>query len=61
MKVTIEGTAQEFVDMAELITYGRSYRNSLGVPEDPDASQRDVQYVQARDDVPNRFREEGVQ
>lgn len=50
MKATIEGTIEEFAEMAELIAYGRAYRYSLKAP---DAS--------ARDDVPNRYREEGAQ
>lgn len=49
MKVCIECTTAELLDFAELLVWGRNYRNTV---------QRDVR---ARDDVPNRYREEGVQ
>ena len=49
MKVTIKGTTEELLDLAQLLVWGRGYRNT---------AQRDVR---ARDDIPNRYREEGVQ
>lgn len=61
MKVIVEGTSGEFLDLAELITYGRTYRSSLTAPKNPNTSRRDVRDFQARDDVPNRYREEGAQ
>lgn len=55
MKVTVEGTAEEMLEVAELIAYGRAYRSSLRGPKDRDTTTRNV-----GDDIPNRFREEGV-
>lgn len=55
MKVTIEGTAEEMFEVAELIVYGRASRDSVRGPKDRDTPTRNV-----GDDVPNRFREEGV-
>lgn len=50
MKVSLEGTTTEFEELTELIAYGLAYR----------AERRSRQTLQARDDVPNRFREEGT-
>ena len=60
MKVTVEGTTEEFLEMAELIAYGRAYQHSRGTYKYTDTTTRNVGDVQAGDDVPNRFREEGV-
>lgn len=61
MKVTIEGIPQELFDMAELLGYGRSTCRAAEVPKNRNTASRDVRAFQAGDDVPNRFREEGVQ
>lgn len=55
MKVTVEGTAEELLDLAELLAMGRDTRRSIEVPKNIDRGT-----IRARDDVPNRFREEGV-
>lgn len=51
MKVSLEGTPTEFKQLVETLAWGKAYRAELN-------SKRDLQ---AGDDVPNRFREEGVQ
>ena len=61
MKVTIEGTAEELLDLVEIIAYGRDSLRAIRVPKNTDTSRRDVGVVQTGDDVPNRYREEGVQ
>lgn len=61
MKVSLEGTTEEFLGMAELLAIGRATRRATGVPNDKYAAPSDVRRVQANDDVPDRFREEGVQ
>jgi hypothetical protein len=50
MKVCIECTASELEQLVETLSYGKSYRDKL----------RTRTEVSARDDVPNRFREEGT-
>ena len=50
MKVTIEGSGTEFEELAKLIAYGLAHR----------ADRCSRQTLQSRDDVPNRFREEGT-
>lgn len=60
MKVTVEGTAEELLDLAELLTLGRTSRRAIEVPKHTNASARDVRAIRARDEMPNRFREEGV-
>lgn len=50
MKVSLEGNRAEFEELAELIAFGLEYRSKL----------RTMSKVQANDDVPNRFREEGT-
>lgn len=61
MKVTIEGTAEELLNLAGLLVSGRATHRSIGAPKNTDASQRDVRDLQTGDAVPNRYREEGVQ
>lgn len=56
MKVTVEGTAEELLDLVELLALGKGCRSS----KNTNTARRDVRDLQARDDVPNRFREEGV-
>lgn len=60
MKVTVEGTAREFLDLADVLEAIRNPVYAVRVRENQNASARDVGDVQTRDDVPNRFREEGV-
>lgn len=57
MKVTVEGTAEELL---ELFTVGRTSCHSFRVPENTNLSSRDVRTFKERDEMPNRFREEGV-
>lgn len=61
MKVSLEGTNEEFLDMAELLTLGRTARRATEVPKNKNAARIGVRRIQGNDDVPNRFREEGVQ
>ena len=61
MKVTFKGTAEELLDLAELLVLGTTSRHATGVPKNRSASARYVGKVQAEDDVPNRYREEGAQ
>lgn len=65
MKVTIEGTTEEMLEVAELIAYGRAYRGSIRGPKDRDTATDGgrvyAEPVRPGDDVPNRDREEGVQ
>lgn len=56
MKVTVEGTTGELLYLAELLATGRDARRTIEVPKNTDRGT-----IPARDDVPNRFREEGVQ
>lgn len=60
MKVTIEGTTEEMLEVAKLLTIGRTSRHAFEVPKNTDTTRRDVGDIQARDNIPNRFREEGV-
>lgn len=55
MKVTIEGTTEEIIALSDLLGYGKI---SCYTVRDP---ARDDGKIQTGDDVPNRFREEGVQ
>jgi hypothetical protein len=61
MKVCIECATTELLDFVELLAYDRGYRHAVGAPKNTSTSRRDVGDLQTGDDVPNRFREEGVQ
>lgn len=50
MKVCIECTASELEQLAETLSYGKTYQSEL----------RSRQNLSAGDDIPNRFREEGT-
>ena len=58
MKVTIKGTTEELLDLAQLLVWGRGYRDFKEASKNTNTARQDVR---ARDDVPNRFREEGAQ
>lgn len=58
MKVSLEGTPTEFEQLAETLAWGKAYRAELNSRKDLQA--KVMQDLQAGDDVPNRFREEGA-
>lgn len=62
MKVSLEGTSEEILVLAGLLGCNRVSLHSIGDSTSTDSATRDVRSVQTNDDdVPNRFREEGVQ
>lgn len=58
MKVTVDGTVEEILNLVNLI---QPSLYSVRVPENTDSTPRAGRTFQARDDVPDRDREEGVQ
>ena len=56
MKVTVEGTAEELLDLADILARGvRDVHTGIaGLFGGPNVSSEDT-------NIPNRFREEGVQ
>ena len=58
MKVTIEGTAEEILDLNELLALGRDSHRFQRRSKNINSTAREIP---PGDDVPNRFREEGVQ
>ena len=55
MKVTIEGTTEDILDLTELLAIDRDARRTIEVTRNIVRGT-----IPPRDNVPNRFREEGV-
>lgn len=58
MKVCIECTASELEQLAETLAAGMAYKDEIKARAD--LSAKVVRDLDTGDDIPNRFREEGV-
>lgn len=60
MKVSLEGTTEEILVLAGILGCSRVSFSSIGVSDRPNVSSQNTDRP-GLDDVPNRYREEGVQ